>query len=38
LFEDPANEIGLVGLDEGNDLLGPAALGAEERVGLPDRQ
>ena len=36
VFEDPADEVGLVGLDEGNHLHGPAVLRAEERVGLID--
>ncbi len=36
VFEDLADGVALVGLDEGDDLHGPAALGAEERVGLID--
>ena len=36
MFEVPADEVCLVGLDEGDDLHGPAALGAEERVDLTD--
>ena len=36
VFEDLADEVCLVGLDEGDAVHGPAALGAEERVGLID--
>ena len=36
VFEDRADEVWLVALDEGDDLPGPAALGAEERSGLID--
>ena len=34
--EDLADDIALASFDEGDDLHGPAALGAEQRVGLVD--
>ena len=36
VFEDLADEVRLMGLDEGDDLHGPAAFGAEQRIGLVD--
>jgi hypothetical protein len=36
VYEDLADHVRLVGLDEGNDLHGPAALGAYQRLGLVD--
>ena len=36
VFEDLADEVRLMGLDEGDDLHGPAAFGAKQRIGLVD--
>ena len=36
VFENLADEVRLMGLDEGDDLHGPAAFGAQQRVGLVD--
>ena len=36
VFEDFADEVRLVGLDEGDDLHDPAALVAKQRIGLVD--
>ena len=36
VFEDLSDDLALAGFDEGDDLHGPAALGAQKRVGLVD--
>ena len=36
VLEDLAGDVALIGFDEGGDLRGAAALGAEQRVGLVD--